>query len=440
MKKIKIIASVLCMCMLFVGCAELFRYILVDDTKSYTRVMMHELYNSEENIDILFVGSSHCYRALMPEIADEMFQKNTFNAGTSGQALDGSLVMIQEAVEENDVQTIYLEMYYDISLKEEYRERTAMTATYLISDYMRPSLRKLEYRLSASGKEHYVNNFILARRHWEKFFYGDNVFELITKKSTDDYKNYEYTYLNTEKEYYVGKGFVANDKVIPDGGFYSDGTTPRISTDVISDDWRASLLEIIEYCDKQEVELVLVSAPISNFNLLEVGDYDDYIDLINELIAGTGVKYYDFSLCKEEYFPNDEMYYYDTNHLNTAGAERFTKLFCEFFNGQIAEEDLFYDSYAEKVADMESQVFGVIVDENESQNSVTISSVANVDETNITYDLTVHLEDGKEVWWLGMDELPPYVYPDGEYGMLEIATYLDGVEQTRVEVEYGEEE
>lgn len=55
----------------FFACGEGWRYILIDDAKSYTRVMMHQLHESEENIDIIFAGSSHVFRSLIPSITDD---------------------------------------------------------------------------------------------------------------------------------------------------------------------------------------------------------------------------------------------------------------------------------------------------------------------------------------------------------------------------------
>ena len=57
---------------LFIYCGKLWRYLLTDDVDSYTRIMMHQLYTSEKNIDVVFVGSSHVYRSLVPEITDKI--------------------------------------------------------------------------------------------------------------------------------------------------------------------------------------------------------------------------------------------------------------------------------------------------------------------------------------------------------------------------------
>ena len=56
----KILKSLIKIVLPFVGITVIFcaiwqglRFLIVDDTESYTRVMMHELYQ-QENIDILF--------------------------------------------------------------------------------------------------------------------------------------------------------------------------------------------------------------------------------------------------------------------------------------------------------------------------------------------------------------------------------------------------
>lgn len=116
-KKIRYAAGGLIFLLLFVGCGQFLQYILVDDTVSYTRITFHEMYE-QDNIDILFVGSSHCYRSFIPEILDEKLGKNTFNAGTSSQHLDSSYMIIREAAKYNDIEHIYLELYFNMAFTE----------------------------------------------------------------------------------------------------------------------------------------------------------------------------------------------------------------------------------------------------------------------------------------------------------------------------------
>ena len=81
----------------FIGIWQLLRYMIVDDTKSYTRLTLHEYYN-QENIDVLFIGASLCYRSLDTQILDESLGMNTFNLGTSSQDMDASYYLIKDAI------------------------------------------------------------------------------------------------------------------------------------------------------------------------------------------------------------------------------------------------------------------------------------------------------------------------------------------------------
>ena len=111
-KNVKRVVACLLFCVMFIGCGEFFRYILIDDTGSYTRITFHEMYE-QENIDVLFVGSSHCYRSFIPEIFDDELGIASFNGGTSSQNLDGSYMVIKEAARYNDIKHVYLELYYN---------------------------------------------------------------------------------------------------------------------------------------------------------------------------------------------------------------------------------------------------------------------------------------------------------------------------------------
>ena len=64
MKKFKIAVKPICFILIFCLLNKLFSFLAVDDTDSFTRIMMHEFYHPDSNIDVLFLGASHCYRSL----------------------------------------------------------------------------------------------------------------------------------------------------------------------------------------------------------------------------------------------------------------------------------------------------------------------------------------------------------------------------------------
>lgn len=394
-KKVKYAAASLLFGVLLIGCGKFFRYILVDDTTSYTRITFHEMYE-QENIDVLFVGSSHCFRSFIPKIFDEELEVNTFNVGTSNQSMDGSYMVIKEAARHHDIKHIYLELYYLMAFHTN-KTRTNLTETYIISDYLKPSLDKVQYLLNASTKEHYPNSFILARRNWSMLFDADYVKNLLIKKGTDAYKNYEYTYVIGESDWYAGKGYVANQGIVDDWNYFSTKGWSAIDLDNIPQDWFHSLEDIITFCDKKGISLTLISAPMPNYLLAGAGNYDEYVKLVQSTIEGTNINYYDFNLCKEEYFPSTSSLFKDTNHLNCYGAETFSYLFADFINGKIGENELFYDSYEEKLKNLQPTVFGISYNDVKNDNEELIRNcrIVSTGNDDLEYEISLAPAEGE---------------------------------------------
>lgn len=394
-KNVKRVVACLLFCVMFIGCGEFFRYILIDDTGSYTRITFHEMYE-QENIDVLFVGSSHCYRSFIPEIFDDELGIASFNGGTSSQNLDGSYMVIKEAARYNDIKHVYLELYYNCAF-DTYKTRTEMTQTYIISDYLRPSLDKFQYLLDASSKDYYSNSFILARRNWSKFFDADYVKNLLIKKRTDAYKNYEYMYVTGESEWYAGKGYVANKEIVANWNYFSTSGWSNINFDEVSDDWFHSLKDIIAFCEKKSISLTLISAPMPNFLLAGVGNYDEYIGLVQSVIEGTNVNYYDFNLCKEIYFPNTSTLFKDADHMNYYGAETFCYLLADFINGKISEDELFYGSYDEKLENLEPTVFGISYHDEKTEDGETVRNckIVSTGNNRLEYEISFITAEGE---------------------------------------------
>ncbi|NBH28803.1 hypothetical protein D3Z60_24490 [Lachnospiraceae bacterium] len=345
----------------FIGIWQLLRYMIVDDTKSYTRLTLHEYYN-QENIDVLFIGASLCYRSLDTQILDESLGMNTFNLGTSSQDMDASYYLIKDAIKRYNVRHIYLELSPVIALhtNNSDRELTDMTGTYIVSDYMKPSISKAQYLLEASKPDYYINSFLLARRNWEKLFDFEYVGSLLETKSSTTYKNFEYGYSQNETEYYAGKGYVANTSRILDNSFYDPYGFKSFRIEGISKDWYKYLNKILKLCDKSKVEITLFCAPLSVHMLASYGDeYDKYHDLIEQMAEDKGKKFWDFNLCKETYFPIESNLYKDSTHLNMYGAEYFSKLMSDIIRGKVIYENICYNSVSEKLNNIKPMVCGI---------------------------------------------------------------------------------
>ena len=409
MRILKNFGLILFFCALFVLCGKGFHYLLIDDTQSYTRLMMHEFYH-QKNIDHLFVGSSHCYAALDPEITDEIFRADTFNAGSSLQAQDASFALIREAVERFHVKHIYREMYYLMMSNDEYKDREQLTGTYIISDYMTPSLNKARFLLEASSPKYYVNSFLPARRNWEGLLHPSELRELLSKKQTEAYKKF------SPFAGYRTKGFVANQGEIPGGLLLDTAGFDVIHTESPSSDWLKTIRQIIEYCGKKGVSLTLFSAPMTLFQTAGVGNYDDYIALVRSLTEGTSADYADFNLCREEYFDQTPDLFSDAGHLNEKGAETFSRVFASYFTGEITADNLFYASMEEKIAAAGPQILGLsYLDSGDGMRKLKIVDTFS---GKALYSVTLKGADGISKVLKNMDPDPYFEISQEEHGTL----------------------
>ena len=305
-------------------------YLLTDDTQSYTRLTMHELYETagrEKEIDSLFLGSSHCFRAYDPMQFEELTGKNAFNLGSSAQNYDTSYYLLKEALRLCDIRTVYLDMHYKFLFID--KEDKILVQANIISDYMRFSPNKLEFLLTTSEAKEYTNRFFPFRRNWQELGDWEYLRGVWEKKGTDAYKSY--APVRQEQEYYAGRGFVWSDEELDAQAItWWDNFTP------VSEDMQSEVTYTLEYiekivrlCEKEGIRLVFVTAPSFDRYLEAVGPYGEAHEYIQNMADGFGVPYLDFNLCRNEYLALGEDNYLDVDHLNGKGAEQLTQLLAE---------------------------------------------------------------------------------------------------------------
>ena len=271
---------------------------------------------------------------------------------------------------------------------DDYKDREQMTGTYIVSDYMRPSLNKVRFLLNASDPKYYVNSFIPPRRNWENLLHPAVVADIVQRKLTPAYRNYE------PVGEYRGKGFVANNGEIKNGVLLDTVSFDSLDMSKVSPDWLKTLNDVIDYCEKKNIRLVLFSAPMTLFQTVGIGNYSEYIALMNEIAESRGVKYVDFNLCREAWFDQTPDLFADAGHLNEKGAEAFQRVFGDYFNGKISKEDLFYDSMAEKLAAAEPRILGLsFLDSGDGMKKLKIVSTM---AKGTAFEVTLVKSDGSE--------------------------------------------
>ena len=330
---------------LICGC----NYLLLDDSQSYTRLTMHELYESKEPIDTLFLGSSHCFRAYDPQLFTELTGKISFNLGSSSQNYDTSYYLLREAAKKHDIKTVYLDMHYKfLFIGKEGRD---LVQANIISDYMPLSLNKLEFLTVTSEAKQITNRIFPFRREWKRLEDISYLCEVFEKKQTESYRNYEPVIL--EKEYYAGKGFVYSMEELDAKAITWWENFGLVKEDMDSDEtYSISYIEkIVKFCKEENIRLIFVTAPSFDQYLETVGPYDLAYDYIKAMAESYQVPYWDFNLCKKEYLELKEESFKDVDHLNGKGAEEVTKLLAKLDSGQVEIDEYFNPCYDEKSLD-----------------------------------------------------------------------------------------
>ena len=162
MKMLRKLSAVLLFAALTLAVLAAANFLLVDDVHSYSRAMLQELYADAGKIDTLFLGSSHCYRSVDPDAVDAALGTYSFNAGSSQQLPDGSYYMLREAAAQNQLKTVYLEMFY--TGYNQSASKNVPLACYLLTDHMRwNSPNRYAYQAEMGGMAAFADLLLPAR-------------------------------------------------------------------------------------------------------------------------------------------------------------------------------------------------------------------------------------------------------------------------------------
>lgn len=341
-------------------------YILVDDIKSETRYIMKKFYE-QKDIETLFVGSSHVYSGYVPAILDEELDENTYLLATPLQQTDGSYYLLKEAIKNNgNLKKVYMDIYVrQYQAIPEIRSDFQMGYVYCISDYMKNSFDKVEYLLNATGPERYLDSFFVPSRYGNYLFDLKRFERIIKSKRSEEYKGA----IPAEKaghEFYKGAwletGQIGDPNMVLT---QSNAEYGPISEEVISDYSLRYLNKMVKLCKENEIELVLITTPFSNFYVQAAGNYTRFYNYMREYALNNDVEFYDFNLCKLELLDLQDEDFMDTHHLSGIGAEKYSYAFSKIMKEYSREErqNLFYNSFEEKMKALPEQTFGILIED-----------------------------------------------------------------------------
>jgi hypothetical protein len=250
-----------------------------------------------------------------------------------------SYYLLKYANENNGVKKVWL----DLSYNEMNDTEPNKNAVYLIADYFGDKKFKYEYLFTTFGVEGVINGVLPC-------LHNSNVgIKAMKAHISGDYKKEPYKYLIAKYREYAGQGFIYYKYSAASSDFSYKDSVYLEPDNLVSDYVMEYLNKIIEYCNDNDIELLLFNAPVTDASLIEAGDYQAFIDCANGVAEANGLEYLDFSLTKEEALTLELSDYKDYGHLNGQGAAKFSECVSKILNGEL-DKSAFYDTFAEKLA------------------------------------------------------------------------------------------
>ena len=259
-----------------------------------------DYYKEDNSHDVIILGDCEAYTSFSPITMYKEVGITSFVRGNSQQLIGQSYYILLETLKYEIPKVVVLSvggMRYNPGIKEEYNR--------LLLDKMKWSKEKVELiKYSMIDGENFLSYvFPLLRYH-----------SRIKELTSDDV---EYLF---KDEVVSHNGFLINQDVKP------LSTLPKkkqLANYNFSDDNISYLKKIVKLCKDNNIELILVKAPV-----IYPYWYDEYDEFIQSFASEYGVDYYNFAKLVSDININFKTDTYDGGkHLNLNGAEKLSKYF-----------------------------------------------------------------------------------------------------------------
>ncbi len=240
---------------------------------------------NEQNLDILFLGSSHCYRAFDPDIFLQSHYR-TFNLGSSSQTPLNSYFLLKKYIHKTS--TVVLELY--------------------------------PVTLCNSGKESFLD-MVSAKADYGTLleqalaFKGFYALQMLSFKPFLDARLMEADSVLYRKGYAITPDSAYNKKVVYD---------PIMLDKSLLDVQLCYLEKIVRLCKNENKRLIFTYAPLPKKLVLR--NESEVMKAIENLAVEENIPFLNMA---HSLNLNDDFHFFDDDHLNSTGVELFNE---EFIN------------------------------------------------------------------------------------------------------------
>lgn len=266
-------------------------------------VLRWEEFYSTDSIDMVMIGSSHCYRTYIPDIIDRTLDIKSFNMCSSAQSPTTSYAVLNEIFKYKHPDIVVMDLYHIIFQADNQLKNARWNAENLKTVNSKLDFYSKSYSLRELGIFAVVPFF-----SHRGYLYG--LFNKIRGRR----------YLPVEKGTYMRAGYVKTEEFVSQKELENPSyfTNSFFNENDIPSRHVKSLKAIIALCEKNNVELIFVTAPLPRHTFNQIQNYSDIHEYFNKYATVNELSYIDMN--QHDIPLTDTSHYYDFNHLNHDGA------------------------------------------------------------------------------------------------------------------------
>ena len=308
MKKIKILRTIALFLLFNIVLAfsiERTAYVLREKEGTNTWDNFKQL--EPDSVDIVFIGTSHQFCTINPDLLYEEYGINSFMLATSAQTVPMSYYAAMEAIESQHPKAIVMEMAYCAN---DFRTVTPEMSHLFFDGMPWGEAKKLavEDLIEEDERIYYYLNLGRYHARWKNL---------------------------TEVDF-------QSNLTAPRGTYITEDTSYNWTIPVISQDEKEPVPEgmlkyvdlLVELCAENDVELILYTAPFNSLYNDDTMKQDLFarqriFNGIDDYAEDKNLRYYNLFYEIEEIGLNGETDYMDSQHFNRYGQEKVTRYMAE---------------------------------------------------------------------------------------------------------------
>lgn len=371
-------------------------------------------FDEAEDLDMIYIGTSVAASSFNPNLIDEEYGSSSANMASPLQKIEETYLGIQSACERFGVKRVVMTLDFTTL---QLNETPNLGSAYLTqrgrvigpSQYLSSTLWLVTEKGAASvpGSINMLFPWVSNHPAWKD---GASGIERNIATKLDGSTVAQAVEIIEPGWTYFGKGYGNKYAQLDYDGkdVALFGELEKVETLSFDETAVEGVREICDYCKQRDIDLIVVNVPIPTFNIHGYGQF--YIDsqqAVSDILQDMGVAYYDFVYAKPELLQLDPGDFYDNQHLNAVGADKFSTAFVMFMDMLDAGEDtdgLFYTP--EEYLSTIGYVSAVKVSAASAPDGVAIDAHAYAgQDVEVEYQMLAKPADANE-WQIVRDYVP----------------------------------